>query len=154
MNHKTKILIVDDEDAILEFMLAALTHALVIVMPGLLIVYEMSVRGTRFTEALRRTWLFFVPAAFAALLRVLDEGVYHRVGDTRPSRADFRLVCATCRDLPALVETGKFRRDLFYRIHGGSISIDTSYNGGTRFRFSLPVAVTEKPEPILEGTSQ
>lgn len=53
------------------FMLAALTHALVIVMPGLLIAYEMSVRGTRFTEALRRTWLFFVPAAFAALLRVL-----------------------------------------------------------------------------------
>jgi len=50
------------------FMLAALTHALVIVMPGLLIAYEMSVRGTRFTEALRRTWLFFVPAAFAALL--------------------------------------------------------------------------------------
>ena len=59
----------------------------------------------------------------AALLRVLDDGVYHRVGDARPSRADFRLVCATCRDLPALVEAGKFRRDLFYRIHGGSISI-------------------------------
>ncbi len=59
----------------------------------------------------------------AALLRVLDDGVYHRVGETRPSRADFRLVCATCRDLPALVEQGSFRRDLFYRIHGGSITI-------------------------------
>ena len=59
----------------------------------------------------------------AALLRVLDDGVYHRVGDTKPSRADFRLVCATCRDLPKLVEQGSFRRDLFYRIHGGSITI-------------------------------
>jgi hypothetical protein len=53
------------------FLLAALTHALVIVMPGLLIAYELCVRRTRFTEALRRTWLFFVPAAFAAVLRVL-----------------------------------------------------------------------------------
>ncbi len=59
----------------------------------------------------------------AALLRVLDDGVYHRVGDTRPTYSDFRLVCATCRDLPALVEQGSFRRDLFYRIHGGSITI-------------------------------
>ncbi len=61
----------------------------------------------------------------AALLRVLDDGVYHRVGDTRPSRADFRLVCATCRDLPALVEEGKFRHDLFYRVHGGSLRVPT-----------------------------
>jgi hypothetical protein len=48
-----------------------LTHALVIVMPGLLIAYELCLRRTRFTEALRRTWLFFVPTAFASVLRVL-----------------------------------------------------------------------------------
>ncbi|MGA2604322.1 MAG: hypothetical protein ABSG14_08850 [Verrucomicrobiia bacterium] len=53
------------------FLLAALTHALVIVMPGLLIAYELCLRRTRFTEALRRTWLFFVPTVFAAALRVL-----------------------------------------------------------------------------------
>lgn len=53
------------------FLLAALTHALVIVMPGLLIAYELCLRRTRFTEALRRTWLFFVPTAFAAILRAL-----------------------------------------------------------------------------------
>ena len=53
------------------FTLAALTHALVIVMPCLLIAYELCLRRARLTEALRRTWLFFVPAAFAALLRVL-----------------------------------------------------------------------------------
>jgi tetratricopeptide (TPR) repeat protein len=53
------------------FLLAALTHALVIVMPALLIAYELCLRRTRFTEAVRRTWLFFVPTVFAAVLRVL-----------------------------------------------------------------------------------
>ena len=59
----------------------------------------------------------------AALLRVLDNGVYQRVGETREHRADFRLICATCRDLPALVAAGKFRSDLFYRIQGASVTI-------------------------------
>jgi tetratricopeptide (TPR) repeat protein len=53
------------------FALAVLTHALVIVMPALLVAYELCLRRTRFTEALRRTWLFFVPTAFAALMRIL-----------------------------------------------------------------------------------
>ena len=59
----------------------------------------------------------------AALLRVLDSGVYQRVGESRERRADFRLICATCRDLPALVAEGKFRRDLFYRVQGARLSI-------------------------------
>jgi transcriptional regulator of acetoin/glycerol metabolism len=59
----------------------------------------------------------------AALLRVLDDGVYHRVGEARARRADFRLVCATCGDLPELVRAGTFRRDLFYRIHGACVTI-------------------------------
>ncbi|MFT3768050.1 MAG: sigma 54-interacting transcriptional regulator [Minicystis sp.] len=61
----------------------------------------------------------------AALLRVLEDGVYYRVGEARPRRADFRLVCATCRDLPALLAAGRFRRDLFYRIHGACVTIPT-----------------------------
>ncbi len=60
----------------------------------------------------------------AALLRVLDHGgAHYRVGDTRPRSSDFRLVCATCRDLPELVEKGTFRRDLFFRIHGACVSL-------------------------------
>jgi DNA-binding NtrC family response regulator len=51
-------------------------------------------------------------------LRVLDSGTFYRVGATRKRRADFRLVAATNRDLPAEVEAGTFRKDLFYRIHG------------------------------------
>jgi transcriptional regulator of acetoin/glycerol metabolism len=59
----------------------------------------------------------------ATLLRVLDDGAYYRVGEGRPRSSDFRLVCATSRDLPALVERGAFRRDLFYRIHGACVTI-------------------------------
>jgi transcriptional regulator of acetoin/glycerol metabolism len=63
-------------------------------------------------------------AVQAALLRVLDHGgAHYRVGDTRPRSSDFRLVCATCRDLPELVEKGAFRRDLFFRIHGACVSL-------------------------------
>ncbi len=59
----------------------------------------------------------------ATLLRVLEDGSYYRVGDSRPRRSDFRLVCATCRELPELVCAGRFRRDLFFRIQGACITI-------------------------------
>jgi sigma-54 dependent transcriptional regulator, acetoin dehydrogenase operon transcriptional activator AcoR len=59
----------------------------------------------------------------AALLRVLETGSFRRVGDTRLERADVRVICATCRDLPALVESGAFRQDLYYRLKGGVVRI-------------------------------
>jgi transcriptional regulator of acetoin/glycerol metabolism len=62
-------------------------------------------------------------AAQAALLRVLEDGTYQRVGEARPRKSEFRLVCATSRDLPSMVERGAFRRDLFYRIHGACVTI-------------------------------
>lgn len=52
------------------------------------------------------------------LLRVLDSGEVVRVGATRAVRADVRFVCATHRDLRAMVAAGKFREDLYYRISG------------------------------------
>ena len=51
------------------------------------------------------------------LLRVLDEKTVQRVGSVKTKKVDFRLVTATNRDLSKLVEQGKFREDLFYRIH-------------------------------------
>lgn len=50
------------------------------------------------------------------LLRLLESGTYRRVGGVEILRADFRLVCATHRDLTAMVEDGRFRRDLYYRL--------------------------------------
>ena len=51
------------------------------------------------------------------LLRVLQEREFERLGSTRTIRADFRLVAATHRDLPQMVERGQFRLDLYYRIN-------------------------------------
>ncbi len=50
------------------------------------------------------------------LLRLLETGSYRRVGSIDPQQADFRLICATHRDLRAMVASGTFRQDLFYRI--------------------------------------
>jgi len=56
-------------------------------------------------------------------LRVLDSGTFYRVGATRKRKADFRLLAATNRDLKGEVAAGRFRKDLFYRIHGVRVVI-------------------------------
>ena len=52
----------------------------------------------------------------AQLLRVVQEKTYKRVGGDKWQRSDFRLVCATNRDLTQEVNQGRFRGDLYYRI--------------------------------------
>ncbi len=50
------------------------------------------------------------------LLRLLETGIYRRVGSIEPQEANFRVICATHRDLKQMVEQGQFRQDLYYRI--------------------------------------
>jgi DNA-binding NtrC family response regulator len=57
------------------------------------------------------------------LLRALDPGWFERVGGNQTIQSDFRLIAATNRDLRALVNEGKFREDLFYRLNVVEIRI-------------------------------
>lgn len=56
------------------------------------------------------------PEVQVKLLRAIERKEVQRVGDARLRTVDFRVIAATHRDLPALIETGRFREDLFYRL--------------------------------------
>src|ERR671923_1263112 len=59
----------------------------------------------------------------AKILRVLQEHEFERLGGTRTIKVDVRLVAATNRDLPAMVQAGQFREDLYYRLNVVSIEM-------------------------------
>lgn len=52
----------------------------------------------------------------AKLLRILETGEYIKIGDTKPTRVNVRVVAATNRNLPEEIIAGRFREDLFYRL--------------------------------------
>ena len=52
----------------------------------------------------------------AKLLRILETGVYIKIGDTKPTRVNVRIIAATNRNLSQEIVAGRFREDLFYRL--------------------------------------
>jgi transcriptional regulator with GAF, ATPase, and Fis domain len=58
-----------------------------------------------------------------ALLRVLQERTFERVGGAAPIRCNVRVICATHRDLRAMVDRGEFREDLYYRLRGITLEV-------------------------------
>lgn len=76
-------------------------------------VFEQASGGTLFLDELGD---MPVPMQIK-LLRVLQDRTVTRVGGTEAIEVDFRLICATHRDLREEVQGGRFREDLFYRIH-------------------------------------
>ncbi len=59
----------------------------------------------------------------AKLLRFLQERVIERIGGRQPIAVDTRVICATHRDLPALIADNQFRQDLYYRISEVTVRI-------------------------------
>ena len=59
----------------------------------------------------------------AKLLRVIQEGQIERVGGVRPISVNVRFVAATNKDLAEMVEQGRFRQDLFFRLNGFTIQL-------------------------------
>lgn len=77
--------------------------------PGL---FEAANGGTLFLDEVAE----MSPTMQAKLLHVLQNGELRRLGETRTRKVDVRILCATHRDLEAMVDAGKFRQDLYYRL--------------------------------------
>lgn len=75
--------------------------------------FEIAHDGTIFLDEIGDT----SPALQVKLLRVLEEGEFRPVGDTRDVKVDVRVISATNRDLQKEVEAGRFREDLYYRLN-------------------------------------
>lgn len=74
---------------------------------------EMADGGTLFLDEIATLGLNLQ----TKLLRVLEDRAVQRIGGKTVKKIDFRLLCATNEDLEQMVKTGKFREDLYYRIH-------------------------------------
>jgi len=74
--------------------------------------FELADGGTIFLDEVAE----LSPATQVKLLRVLQDGTFERVGGEEHIRVDVRILSATNKDLRRLVEEGKFREDLFYRL--------------------------------------
>lgn len=75
--------------------------------------FELSNRGTLFLDEIGD----MSANLQQKLLRVIQEKTFERVGSTQVIRSDFRLICATNKDLREEIKKGNFREDLFYRIN-------------------------------------
>ncbi|HYW96974.1 MAG TPA: sigma 54-interacting transcriptional regulator, partial [Bacteroidales bacterium] len=81
--------------------------------------FEMADGGTIFLDEIAT----ISPKMQIELLRVLESKSFVRVGGNKEITSDFRVICATNRDLKSMVKNGTFREDLFYRLNVLNIRI-------------------------------
>lgn len=81
--------------------------------------FEVADKGTFFLDEIGEMSL----SLQAKLLRVLQDGTFTSVGDTKSKKVDVRVVGATHRDLKEMIEKGTFREDLYYRLNVVTINL-------------------------------
>lgn len=81
--------------------------------------FEAAGSGTIFLDEIGE----LTPSLQVKLLRVLQECQFERLGSNKPRVMEARVICATNRDLKAMVRAGQFRADLFYRLNTVEIHI-------------------------------
>jgi DNA-binding NtrC family response regulator len=81
--------------------------------------FEMADGGTIFLDEIAT----ISPKMQIELLRVLETKSFIRVGGNKEISSDFRVICATNRDLKSMVKSGNFREDLYYRLNVVNITI-------------------------------
>ena len=75
--------------------------------------FQLANNGTLFLDEVGA-----IPApAQPKLLRAIQDGEFHRLGEQQPTRVDVRIVAATNADLEADIKDGRFRADLYYRLN-------------------------------------
>ena len=79
------------------------------------------------------------------LLRVLQDHTFESLGDSRPKQVDTRIICATNRNLPQMVQQGEFREDLFYRINLITCKCRHCASEGKTFRCWWSILPGSKP---------
>lgn len=82
---------------------------------------EIADKGTLFFDEIAEMPLSMQPK----LLRLIQEKTITRIGGTRTIPVDFRLICATNKNLDEMVKSGEFREDLYYRINVIPINVPT-----------------------------
>jgi DNA-binding NtrC family response regulator len=80
---------------------------------------EMANNGTLFLDEVGE----ISPKMQVSLLRALEEKSFVRLGGSKPTGSDFRLITATHRDLPSLIKENQFRDDFYYRINVITIDV-------------------------------
>jgi transcriptional regulator with PAS, ATPase and Fis domain len=82
-------------------------------------IFELANNGTILLDEIGELPLFMQ----SKILRFLQDGIFYRVGGHTPIKVDVRILAATNKELKELIEKGKFRKDLFYRLNSIHIEL-------------------------------
>lgn len=108
--------------------------------------FELADGGTIFLDEIGE-----LPQSMQAkLLRVIEEGEFERIGGTETTKVDVRIIAATNRDIKHLIEIGKFREDLYYRLNVAVISLPPLRNR----REDIPLLIKHLIQKFREKTGK